>query len=66
MTDKELVEKYGWILGTGYTIWDFPPITPQRIESAMLRFHIQHIMINKQIIIDALPVKDFYTPDEVM
>ena len=66
MTDKELVEKYGWIVGTGYTIWDFPPITPQRIESAMLRIQNQQIMRNQQRIIDALPVKDFYTPDEVM
>jgi hypothetical protein len=37
MTDKELVDKYSGVAGTGFTIWGFPPITPQRVESAMLR-----------------------------
>ena len=66
MTDKELVDRYSGIMGTGCTIWGFPPITPQRVESAMLRLQNQQIIRNQQRIIDALPVKDFYTPDEVM
>ena len=66
MNDKELVEKYSGIVGTGCTIWGFPPITPQRVESAMLRLQNQQIIRNQQRIIDALPVKDFYTPAEVM
>jgi hypothetical protein len=32
MTDKELVDKYSGVVGTGFTIWGFPPITPQRVE----------------------------------
>ena len=66
MNDKELVEKYSGIVGTGCTIWGFPPITPQRVESAMLRLQNQQIIRNQQRIIDALPVKDYYTPNEVM
>jgi hypothetical protein len=66
MTDQELVDKYCGIVGTGFTIWGFPPITPQLVESAMLRLQNQQIIRNQQRIIDALPVKDFYTPDEVM
>ena len=58
MNDKELVEKYSGIVGTGCTIWGFPPITPQRVESAMLRLQNQQIIRNQQRIIDALPVKD--------
>ena len=60
MSDKELVTKFGGLVESGFTIWGFPPITPQRVESAMLRLQ------NQQRIIDALPVKDFYTPAEVM
>ena len=66
MSDAELVDKYSGIVGTGFTICGFPPITPQRVESAMLRLQNQQIIRNQQRIIDALPVKDFYTPDEVM
>ena len=66
MSDKELVDSYSGIMGTGFTIWGFPPITPQRVESAMVRLQNQQIIRNQQRIIDTLPVKDFYTPDEVM
>ena len=66
MNDKELINKFGGIVLTGYTIWGFPPITPQRVEAAILRQQNQQIIRNQQRIIDALPVKDFYTPDEVM
>ncbi len=66
MSDKELVDSYSGIMGTGFTIWGFPPITPQRVESAMVRLQNQQIIRNQQRIIDTLPVKDFYKPDEVM
>ena len=66
MSDKELVTKFCGLVESGFTFWGFPPITPQRVESAMLRLQNQQIIRNQQRIIDALPVKDFYTPDEVM
>ena len=66
MNDKELVDKYSYIADTGFTIWGFPPITPQRVEAAMARLQNQQIIDNQQRIIDALPVKEFYTPQEVM
>ena len=66
MSDRELVDLYSGIVGTGCTIWGFPPISPQRVESAMLRLQNQQIIRNQQRIIDALPVKDSYTPDEIM
>lgn len=66
MCDKELVTKFGGLVKSGFTIWGNPPITPQRVEAAILRLQNQEIIRNQQRIIEALPVKDFYTPQEVM
>lgn len=66
MSDQELVDKYIWIADAGVTIWGYPPITPEQVKTVMLRLQNQQIITNQQRIIDALPVKEFHTPQEVM
>lgn len=65
MTDQELVDKYGGIVGTGFTICGFPPITPQRIEAAKLRLQNQEIIRNQQRILDNMVLKDGYSIKDV-
>jgi len=65
MSDAELVDKYSGIVGTGFTIWGFPPITPQRVESAMIRLQNQQIIRNQQRILDNMVLKDGYSIKDV-
>ena len=72
MNDQELVNKYSYIADTGFTIWGYPPITPQRVEAAMarlenkeLQLQNQQIIDNQQRILDNMVLKDGYSIKEV-
>lgn len=65
MSDQELVDEYGWVVTAGVTVVDFPLITPQRVEAAMLRLQNQQIIDNQQRILDNMVLKDGYSINEV-
>lgn len=65
MSDQELVDKFGWVVAAGFTIWGYPPITPQRVEAAMARLQNQQMIDNQQRILDNMVLKDGYSIKEV-